>query len=295
MKHIISIATLSSLLILGLSLNDQVAKAQTPVVDEQSTDAEEMQTRRQKRQDRRQGGAAAGALAGAALGSIISEAGAGAAYGAVAGSVYQYDQSRQDDRTQMLADSIAGSKASDIAPQETVGDVGKRRMQDFLGDWKLDAWVLTEDGNRLMGSGFATGVSAGENGTRIVYREFVAEDFPEATGGGYTLLSYDPGQGFFLESSFSFSDEVIKGVGEYLVDKNAYNFYLTSNTSGEMVTGMLRSSVRIEIRVSGSAMWVADTYTHIDNKGSAGTVLSLYKEMNAALLKWLNVSVGLFV
>ena len=78
----------------------------------------------------------------------------------------------------------------------------------------------------------------------------MAEDFPEATGGGYTLLSYDPGQGFFIESSFSFSAEVIKCVGKYLADKNAYNFYVISNTSGEMVTGMLRSSVRIEIHTA---------------------------------------------
>ena len=205
-------------------------------------------------------------MVGAALGSIVGEAGAGAAYGAAAGSLYQYDQSRQDERTQMLADSIAGSNASDIGPRETVGDVGKRHMQDFLGDWNLEVWVLAEDGKRIMGSGTAIGVLAGENSTRVIFRDFAVKEFPEASGGGYVLLNYDPGQGFSFESSFSFSDEVVKGVGEYLVDKNAYNFYVVSNTSGEMVAGLLRSSARVEIRVSGSAMWVADTYTHIDGK-----------------------------
>ncbi len=265
MKTFVGINIFFSLLVIGLPLHSQVAEAQTPTIDSQSTEAEETQTRRQKRQDRRQGGAAAGALAGAALGSLVGEAGAGAAAGAVAGSVYQYDQSRQDDRTQMLADSIAGSNTQQIAPQETVGDVGKRHMQDFLGDWQVDFWVLTESGDRILGSALATGISAGENSTRIVYRDVAANDFPDATGGGYTVLSYDPGQGFAVESSFSFSDEVLRGVGEYLVDKNAYNFYLINNTGGEMVGGLLRSSVRVEIRVSGSAMWVADTFTHIDN------------------------------
>ena len=265
MKHI-GIIVLFSFLVLGLSLSAPVALAQSSDPEMQNTETSKSQARREKRQDRRKGGAAAGALAGAALGSIVGEAGAGAAYGAVAGSMYQYDQSKQDERTQMLADSISGSRAKDIGPQETVGDVGKRHMQDFLGDWNLEVWVLAKDGKRIMGSGSAIGVSADVNSTRVVIRDFAAAELPDASGGGYVFLNYDPGQGFSFESSFSFSDEVVKGVGEYLVDKNAYNFYVVSNTSGEMVAGMLRSSARIEIRVSGSAMWVADTYTHIDGR-----------------------------
>ena len=55
-------------------------------------------------------GARTGALAGAALGALSGNAAAGAVGGAVSGGVYMYDQSRQDDRTQMLADAIASNK-----------------------------------------------------------------------------------------------------------------------------------------------------------------------------------------
>ena len=62
-------------------------------------------------------GAAGGALVGLAMGaatgnSRIAAAGAvaGAAAGAGAGAMYEYGQSREDNRTKMLADSIGGAK-----------------------------------------------------------------------------------------------------------------------------------------------------------------------------------------
>jgi hypothetical protein len=234
---------------------------------------EEEETGKKKKRGLRRG-AATGAFAGLAMGALTGDAelalkgaAAGAAVGAASGSWYDYDQERQDDRTQMLADSIAGSKAQDVAPGETVGDVGKRHMQDFLGDWNLDIWVLAEEGKRITGTGKAKGLAAGENATRIVYLEGSAEGYEETFGGGHTLLTYDPGQGFFLENYFTFTDEVLKGVGEYLTDKNAYNYYLVGDTGGEMVSGgVLRSNVRIEIRISSPSMFVAETYTHIDGK-----------------------------
>ena len=39
------------------------------------------------------------------------------------------------------------------------------------------------------------------------------------------------------------------------------------NTDGEMISGgIVRSAVRLEIRIAGPSMWIADTYTHIDGK-----------------------------
>jgi len=80
------------------------------------------------------------------------------------------------------------------------------------------------------------------------------------------LLRYEPGQGFFLENNFSsVSDEVLEFVGEFLVDKNAYVFYLTSHEGSEMVAGgILRSNVRVEVRIVGSALWVAEAFTLTD-------------------------------
>ena len=63
------------------------------------------------------------------------------------------------------------------------------------------------------------------------------------------------------------SDETLYFVGEYLADKNVYDFYLTGTAEPEMITpGMIRSMLRVEIRVSSPAMWVADAFTHIDGK-----------------------------
>ena len=45
------------------------------------------------------------------------------------------------------------------------------------------------------------------------------------------------------------------------------NYYLTTNTTGEMASGgLLRSNMRVEVRVSGAAMWVAEAYTHIEGE-----------------------------
>jgi hypothetical protein len=108
-------------------------------------------------------------------------------------------------------------------------------------------------------------MQAGENAMRVVFAQFEAEAFPEAQGGGHVLLSYEPGQGFFLESDFAYSDDVLKMVGEYLPETNKYNFYLVG-AGDESTTGILHSSVRVEIRSSGSALRVAETFAYIDSK-----------------------------
>jgi hypothetical protein len=96
--------------------------------------------------------------------------------------------------------------------------------------------------------------------------DFNAPNFPEATGGGHVLLSYQPGRGFSLESDFAFSDEVLNFVGEYRADSGVYNFYLIGTSGGETATGVIRSSARVEIRSSGTALWTADTYSYVDGK-----------------------------
>ena len=242
-------------------------------------------------------GARTGAVAGAALGALSGNAGAGAVGGAVSGGVYMYDQSRRDDRTRMLADSISSnnSNAQNELPdgalippptrssttttntqarttsqprqqQLTVGDVGRNGLKNLVGDWDLATWSLATDGSRLAGTGSATVLAADQNAVRIVITDFNAPDFPEATGGANVLLSYQPGRGFSLESDFAFSDEVLRFVGEYRADSGIYNFYLVGASGGETMTGVIRSSVRVEIRSSGSALWVADTFSYVDGK-----------------------------
>jgi len=92
-----------------------------------------------------------------------------------------------------------------------------------------------------------------------------AQGDDDTVGAGETLLTYEPGQGFFLENVFDFTNEKVSAVGEYMPHKNAFNFYVTENT-GELVGGNVRSLVRIEMRSSGASMWIAETFTHIDGK-----------------------------
>ena len=81
-----------------------------------------------------------GALTGDA-GLAVAGAAAGAAAGGAAGGMYMYDQSRDDRRTKMLADSIGGAKKG-----ESADAAGKRHLQDFTGDWNLSIWSLNLDG-----------------------------------------------------------------------------------------------------------------------------------------------------
>lgn len=241
---------------------------------------EEPQSKKEKRRAKK--GARTGALVGGALGLAmgaatgdagIAAAGAvaGAAAGAGAGAMYEYDQGKQDDRTQMLADAIAskdsgGGAPADVQPKETVGDVGARHLKDLHGSWKMDIWVLGAEGKRVQATGLAQGIAAGDAGTRLILRDIKTEGFDEVLSG-YALLTYDPGQGFFMESSFSNSAAPLNAVGEYLVDKNTYVFYLTTGEGEEMVSGgIIRSGARMEVRIASPAMFIADTYTLIDGE-----------------------------
>ncbi len=247
----------------GLAQEDQTGEEQTG----------KDQTRKENRQGRRKG-VRGGALVGVTLGALTGDASfavkgavAGAVVGGVSGDMYDYDQSRQDDRTMMIAGAVAGSKSGDAVQGETVGDVGRRHFEDLAGEWRIDIWYVGEGGLRRTAVGSARGLAVGDNSVRIQYQNITTEGYDDEVSG-YSLVRYDPGQGFFLENSFeSVSDEVLEFVGEFLVDQNAYNFYLTKPTDGEMVAGgVLRSNVRVEMRIMGPSLWMAEAFTLIDGK-----------------------------
>ena len=165
--------------------------------------AQEEQTKKEKRKGRRKG-ATGGAVVGLALGALAGDAGlavkgaaAGAVVGGVTGDMYDYDQSRQDDRTMMLAGAIGGSNSGDAATGETVGDVGERHFEDLAGEWKLDIWYVGEEGLRKTAVGSARGLVAGDNVIRVQYQDITTEGYDGAVAG-YSLVRYEPGQGFFL-------------------------------------------------------------------------------------------------
>lgn len=211
-------------------------------------------------------GAAGGAALGLAMGAMTGDAGfaaagaaAGAMAGAAAGGMYMYDQSRDDRRTEMLADSIGGARKG-----ETADDAGKRHLDDFLGDWKLDIWALDAQGNKITATGEAKGVLVSKEAARIDYTEITAAGYEPISGT--SLLTYSQDKGFVLENNFSVTSGARAYAGEYLPAKNAYNFYPSTGKEGETITGVIRSNVRIEMRVSGSNLIVAETYTLQDGK-----------------------------
>lgn len=261
-----------SLLLIGVAAPVLVVRAQE---ETEQTEPPKKEKRRAKKGAK--WGAAGGAITGLALGALTGDAKlaaagavAGGVVGAGAGAKYEYDQGKQDDRTQMMAEAIAAQGGTTVvveAPKgATVGEVGKQHMADFLGDWKVDVWVLGPEGKRVSAKGTAKGIAAGENATRILYRDIKAEGY-DLVVSGYLLMSYDPGQGFFLENSFSTSDEVVRMVGEYQVDKNAYNYYLLGDEGGEMVQGeIVRSALRVEVRVASPSIFVAESYVLLDGE-----------------------------
>jgi hypothetical protein len=113
----------------------------------------------------------------------------------------------------------------------------------------------------------ANGIAAGDNGTRLLYRDFDVEGYEEEKlGGGHSLFTYDPAQGFYLENSFTFHEEPLHFVGEYKPDTNAFVFYLSAGKESEFIGGILHSSVRVEFRIASPSLVVAEAFTLQDGK-----------------------------
>ncbi len=140
----------------------------------------------------------------------------------------------------------------------------KRHLDDCLGDWKLDIWALDAQGSKITATGRAKGVLESKETARIDYTEITAAGLAPISGS--SLLTYAPDKGFTLENNFSVTSGARTYAGEYVPAKNAYNFYPSTGKNGETITGVIRSSVRIEMRVSGSNLIVAETYTLQDGK-----------------------------
>jgi len=165
MRYLLALTV--SLLMLGSLPLESVAFAQSETGEQEETGEKEGKKEKKRRKKGAKWGAAVGGglglLAGAATGDAkMAAAGAavGAGVGAAAGSQYEYDQGKQDDRTEMMADAIAarppaGGAAPAAAPQQTVGDLGRQQMETLRGSWKIDIWYLDAEGNRKTATGVA--------------------------------------------------------------------------------------------------------------------------------------------
>lgn len=256
-------------------------------VSQESGSTKRQQNRQERRANRQESGVGAGVVAGAAvglaLGAVTGDADiarAGAAAGAASGGVYMYDQSREDRRTKMIADSVSGSQKGQSSPAEgtqqsqsaskteaprgeTADDAGKRHLHDFVGDWGLSIWALNADGSKITGTAKAKIALTGKEVIQIDFSDIKSEVLDkEVTASG--VVTYSASSGFQLESKNSLLPDDRRFVGEYLADKNAYNFYPTNSKEETGATGIIRSNIRVELRVSSGSLFVVETYTMKD-------------------------------
>jgi len=212
-------------------------------------------------------GAVGGALLGVTMGALTGDAkmaaagmAVGAAAGGAAGGMYEYEQSRDDRRTKMLADSIGGANKG-----ETMDQAGTRHLNDLLGDWSVAIWELGADGKHINAAGTAKGMMDQKNQVRFEYQDIVVEGY-DVKLTGVSRLAYDPEAGFTLENKFSLDEAPLSFVGEYVAVNNAYNFYQLDSDNPKSRTGLIRTNVRIEMRITGTKLIVANTFALVDGK-----------------------------
>ncbi len=210
-------------------------------------------------------GAVGGAALGLALGAITGDKQmmlAGAATGAVAGgatgAMYEYDQHRDDKRNLMLANAIGGSNIS--GSKSAAGAAMANPLEGFIGEWKVSAWGLMPDGKKVTATGKGKGILTAKNTAKINYFDIRPVGY-EKPLSGHAIINFDEKEGLTL-STYGADNEIdARFVGEFIAEQKKFVFYLTNSRSNSTVTGILKSDVRIEVRISGANLWIVNTYT----------------------------------
>lgn len=149
------------------------------------------------------------------------------------------------------------------AAQPVVSDskVATIVLTNLVGDWDMEAWSLAADGRKIQGMGTATGSPEGDYSVRIVINDFYAAELPDAIGGGTLLITQHPEQGLLLESDIPVADRKLQMTGQFKSGK--YVFYLFGG-GGETITGIQRTSLRIELQSMDQDTWIAKTYASFE-------------------------------
>ena len=202
-------------------------------------------------------GAITGGLMGLAMGALTGDsdmalAGAvsGATMGAATGAMHELKDTRETQRTQILADAIAGKNATPEASQ-----YASHLLHNLLGDWNISAWALA-DGKRINGEGVAQGSMNSQSKITLSITDI---DFPGAAEDmtGKAVFTFDKEKGYTLEISSSTRAETQKYIGEYVQSEGVYNFYATEKE---------RANVRVQLRSNSSSMWSLETYIQTETK-----------------------------
>ena len=162
--------------------------------------------------------------------------------------------------TASAAPAAATTARAPASPSNTSASTG---LDSFVGEWNVQVWSLAADGRRLEGQGTASGAKFGDLAVDITINEFIASDLPDATGGGAVRITNHPERGLTLETDLPVADRKLQLTGQ--VSGGAYVFYLVGG-GGETVTGIRRTSVRIEVRSLSADAWEAATYASVDGE-----------------------------
>ncbi len=212
-------------------------------------------------------GAISGALVGLTMGALTGDAslamkGAvmGGVTGGAAGAVADYENSREDHRTETLAAAIAQPKATQTTSADTTKHT--QHLDKLVGQWRVDIWTLDKQGNKLYADGKALGSLNSTSEAKISLNDIKVKG-SQAVLTGETLIGYSHNTGHTLKASTSVSEGEVSFSGEYQPNHNRYNFYPVSQVNR---TDIHPSQLRVEMRFACSQVWLVETYLEKDGK-----------------------------
>ena len=157
----------------------------------------------------------------------------------------------------------AASPPTDGPPQVTSIESARAGLKSMVGEWDMEMWSLTADGEKIRGVGSVVGSAVGDYSVRLTVNEFSAPEMPNAKGGATVQISSHPERGLSLTSDIRVTDEKLRLTGQFEAGK--YVFYLIG-AGGESMTGVQRSSVRLEFERVDENNWSANTYSSVDGR-----------------------------
>ena len=136
-------------------------------------------------------------------------------------------------------------------------------LRAFRGDWQMDMWSLTADGNKQYAQGSVSGVQDDKNSVSLTVNEISMPGVECAIGTGQVTISVHPQAGLTLTSKLPASGTDLNFAGRFR--NGRYVFYLIGG-SGNTMTGVDRSSMRLEFATEGVGVWVAESYVTVDGQ-----------------------------
>ena len=136
-------------------------------------------------------------------------------------------------------------------------------LKAFRGEWQMQMWSLSADGSKQQAEGSVSGVQDDANSIRLTVNEISMPGVENAIGTGQVTIAVHPQAGLTLTSRLPASHTDLNFAGQFR--NGRYVFYLIGG-SGETMTGVDRSSMRLEFAAEGVGTWVAESYITVDGQ-----------------------------